>query len=167
MILATHAVIGAAVASAFPQHPVVAFCFAFASHFVFDAIPHWHYPVASIHHDRENPMNNDMVIGTQFVGDLAKIACDALLGIAISLVAFGLLVHIPLPLILLGAVGGIVPDTLQFAYWKFRHEPIKSLQRLHVWVHAKTTLDQRPFIGIASQVGIALLAIVAGLLIAV
>jgi hypothetical protein len=39
MILTTHAVVGAALASFVPSHPVTAFAMGFASHFVLDAIP--------------------------------------------------------------------------------------------------------------------------------
>ncbi|MBI4225251.1 MAG: hypothetical protein HY617_02885 [Candidatus Sungbacteria bacterium] len=159
MILTTHAVIGAAAASMVPEHPVLAFGVAFASHFAFDAIPHWHYPVASIIKDKKNPMNNDMVVGKHFIADVAVIGFDALLGIGISLAAFAYFLHVPYLLILIGALGGILPDPLQFVYWKFRRQPVKSLQRLHRLVHAKTDLDNRPLSGVTSQVCLILAAI--------
>jgi hypothetical protein len=43
MILSTHAI-----ASLFPSHPTLAVVAGFASHFAFDAIPHWDYPLRSI-----------------------------------------------------------------------------------------------------------------------
>jgi hypothetical protein len=39
MILSTHAIVGAAIASFLPSHPTAAFVLGFASHFVLDAIP--------------------------------------------------------------------------------------------------------------------------------
>jgi len=39
MILSTHAIVGAAIASFLPSHPTTAFVLGFASHFVLDAIP--------------------------------------------------------------------------------------------------------------------------------
>jgi hypothetical protein len=41
MILSTHAIVGAAIASFLPSHPTIAFVLGFGSHFVLDAIPHW------------------------------------------------------------------------------------------------------------------------------
>jgi hypothetical protein len=39
MILSTHAIVGAAIASFLPSHPTTAFVLGFGSHFVLDAIP--------------------------------------------------------------------------------------------------------------------------------
>lgn len=97
-------------------------------------------------------MKNDMVIGKHFASDVALIGCDALVGVGISLFVFSYLLHLPPVLILIGIAGGILPDPLQFVYWKFRHEPIKSLQRLHMWVHAQSDLDARPLLGAGSQI---------------
>jgi hypothetical protein len=48
MILSTHAIVGAALASLMPSHPIAAFAAGFASHFVIDSTPHWDYPLKSI-----------------------------------------------------------------------------------------------------------------------
>jgi hypothetical protein len=48
MILSTHAIVGGALASLFPSHPVVIIAAGFASHFAIDAIPHWDYKLRSI-----------------------------------------------------------------------------------------------------------------------
>ena len=45
MILTTHAIVGAALASFLPSHPIAAFVAGFASHFALDAIPHVDYPI--------------------------------------------------------------------------------------------------------------------------
>ena len=47
MILTTHAIVGAALASFLPSHPIAAFVAGFASHFALDAIPHVDYPIKS------------------------------------------------------------------------------------------------------------------------
>src|ERR1700747_2768240 len=47
MILSTHAIVGAAIASFLPSNPTIAFVLGFGSHFVLDAIPHWDYPISS------------------------------------------------------------------------------------------------------------------------
>ncbi|MBI3442487.1 MAG: hypothetical protein HY007_01870 [Candidatus Sungbacteria bacterium] len=165
MTLTTHAVIGAAAASMVPGHPTLAFGLAFASHFVLDAIPHWHYPVKSMKKDKRDRMNNDMVIGRYFVSDMAVIGSDALLGIGISLIVFSYFGHLSWQLILIGTIAGILPDPLQFVYWKFRHEPFIYLQRLHMGIHATTDLDDRLLLGVGSQILLILGAVLAIMLI--
>lgn len=154
MTLTTHAIVGAAVASVIPQHPMLGFIFGFLSHFAIDAIPHWHYRVSSIHIDPDNHLNNDMHLNKYFPFDLVKIGCDGILGITISLIFFQPF-HEPLQkYILFGALGGVLPDALQFVYWKFRHEPLTTLQRFHIWIHAKKYLDHLYLWGILLQVAI-------------
>ncbi len=151
MTLTTHAIVGAAVASVVPQYPVAAFILAFLSHFAIDAIPHWHYPVSSVHIDQNDFRNSDMPINKDSLFDLVKIGCDALLGVLLSLFLFQSFRQ-PFQLsILIGAFGGIIPDALQFVYWKFRHEPLTTLQRFHMWIHADTDLDRRTVLGISLQ----------------
>jgi hypothetical protein len=45
MILSTHAIVGGAIASLFPSHPLLVVAAGFVSHFAIDAIPHWDYPL--------------------------------------------------------------------------------------------------------------------------
>jgi hypothetical protein len=51
-----------------------------------------------------------------------------------------------------GAIGAMFPDFLQFVYYKTRREPLKSLQRFHLFMHAKMRLDDYRFIGPALQI---------------
>ncbi len=157
MTLATHAVVGALTAQLFPAHPLVSFVVGFASHFLIDAIPHWDYHLASFRENRESALGNDMHISKKSILDFIKIGFDICLGIFLSFAIIG-----PVPLrgasVFWGAVGGILPDPLQFVYWKFRREPFLSLQRFHVWIHTKKKLKGRPLVGIPLQV--ALVAIV-------
>ena len=158
MTLVTHAVVGTAVASIFPSHPVIAFLASFASHFISDAIPHWHYPVRSYSNDSVDPLNSDLLIGSHFFSDLLRIALDALTGLALSLFVFSQL-GIPVLIIMAGVIGSILPDPLQFLYWKWRHEPLTSLQRFHIWIHSKKDIDHKHFSGILSQIAIISIAI--------
>lgn len=152
MILATHAIVGASVASIVPHHPVAGFVFGFLSHFAIDAIPHWDYFLSSMRRDPDNYLNNDMRFDKHFPFDLVKIGLDAFLGIALALLFFQQL-HQPLQWsILFGMFGGMLPDALQFVYWKFRREPLRTLQRFHLWIHAKKKLDHQPFLGILFQI---------------
>ncbi|KKU79639.1 MAG: hypothetical protein UY04_C0005G0014 [Parcubacteria group bacterium GW2011_GWA2_47_7] len=152
MILATHAVVGAAAANIFPGHPMMAFVVGFLSHFVLDAIPHWHYTLLSSRHDHTDPMNSDIILNKDFPLDLFKIGCDAMLGIGLAVLFLHATTPYYLSVTILGAIGGIMPDALQFAYFKWRHEPLVTLQRFHHWIHAKSNLDHQAIWGPAIQV---------------
>jgi hypothetical protein len=76
MILSTHAVVGAALATFVPSHPVAAFMMGFASHFALDAIPHWDYPIKS---RSVNPrIGAPMVFDNALLQDALSIGFDGL-----------------------------------------------------------------------------------------
>jgi hypothetical protein len=151
MTLTTHAITGATVAALIPSHPVLGFVAAFASHFVLDAIPHWAYSIKSLKEDEENPMNSDMVIGKDFYFDILKIGADGILGLLASFVLLSVFLKCSPFIVLLGAIAGMMPDALQFVYWKWKHKPLTSLHRFHIYIHAKTDLNKRPVVGILLQ----------------
>lgn len=146
MVLSTHAVVGAGVALMMPQHPVLGFLAGFMSHFVLDSLPHWDYPLFSVMSDEEKPMDTDMnVFSKMFLLDLLKIFLDMMIGAVAIYLLFGNK-HIPLVLFA-GAAGGILPDVLQFAYFKFRKWPLTVLQRFHNWAHTENKLNHRHILG--------------------
>ncbi len=154
MILATHAVVGAALAQEFPQQPTLGFLIAFLSHFLLDAIPHWQYGLKSFRRDASDYLNNDMQLGRDFVIDLGRTGSDFFLGIILSLLLFSPSHFSPL-ITLLGVLGGILPDAFQLVYWKLRVEPLRTLQRFHVgFIHSKKHIAA-PLPGIISQALIA------------
>jgi hypothetical protein len=159
MTLTTHAVVGAAIAASMPNHPVIGFTLAFASHFVLDAIPHWDYPLSSQKTDKVNRLNDDMIINKNFFIDLLKIGIDMSCGFLLVLFFFTLhgshLFWIPM----IGATGAVLPDALQFAYFKWRHQPLIALQRFHLWIHAKRNFDDKPMIGIPFQIAVMVLVV--------
>ena len=150
MVLATHSIVGASVAMMMPNHPVLGFCAGFASHFVLDAIPHWDYKLHSVKEDKEKPMNTDMnVFSKMFLLDISKIFLDIMIGMALLYVFFG---NKNLSVALFaGAVGGMLPDVLQFVYWKIRKWPFTHLQKIHDWAHTKKKLKHRPILGFIFQ----------------
>ena len=91
-----------------------------------DAIPHWHYKLASYVKNLEDPLKDD--IGT-----------DGLAGFVLAVYFFkgkdGFLN--PSSPVLAGALGGILPDLFQFTYWKIRKEPLLALQKFHLFIHTK------------------------------
>lgn len=148
MILTTHAIVGAAAASIFPANPVVAFAAAFASHFIVDALPHWDYP---IRFDYVNPkVGGKFKFDKELILDAVTIGSDLIIGFALSYLIFGgtLLQEI----ILAGALGGILPDPLQFVSVRIRCEPFATLQRFHERIQeGKHVFKSRPIIGIVLQ----------------
>ena len=86
MILTTHAVVGAALATFLPSHPAAAFAVGFASHFVLDAIPHVDYPIRSRSVDPKTgaPMTFDRAL----LQDAITIGSDGLFGMVLSLLLF-------------------------------------------------------------------------------
>ncbi len=160
MTLSTHAVVGAAIVCIIPEHPILGFSLAFASHFLLDAIPHWDYKLKSMVEDHDNRLNNDMIINKDFFIDLARIFIDALLGLVLVTIFF--IMNGPhlfwLPIV--GVVGALLPDALQFIYFKWKHQPLVGLQRFHLWIHSQTDFNDRPLVGIAFQVVIIIVALV-------
>lgn len=150
MTLATHAIAGAVVARLVPQHPFIAFTAGFLSHFLLDAIPHWDYHLRSYKSDESNPLNNDMVFGLSFTLDLLDIGFDLFLALFVPFVIFGSADFNATMMIIFGIFGGILPDALQFVYMKFRHEPLVSLQKFHIWMHSKRRIHDWK-LGVAAQ----------------
>ncbi len=136
MILTTHAIVGAAAGRLFSD-PFVAFSAGFASHFIIDAIPHWAYNLKSRARNEKEPLNDDIEIGKKFVGDLARIGLDFIVGIFAAIFIFqGEDGFMSLSVNLLsGVAGGIIPDFMQFLYFKIRQEPFIAVQKLHIYVH--------------------------------
>ena len=148
MILSTHAIVGAALASVLPANPALVFVAGVVSHFAIDAIPHWDYPLRgfSVSKDAGAPLRFSRAL----VRDCLLIALDACVGLALALAFFG-----PTGMILLGAVSAMLPDPLQFVYRIYPHQPLRTLQRFHQWIHSDWRL--RWPIGVSSQIAFAYL----------
>jgi hypothetical protein len=146
MILSTHAVVGGALASLFPSHPVAAIAAGFASHFVIDAIPHWDYPLKSI--SVAQGARNQFKLDRLVLRDLSLIGFDALAGLLLVFALFA--TPATITSIMLGALAAMLPDPLQFAHTLYPHEPLRSLQRFHRWIHTKRQLKWP--LGVSSQV---------------
>lgn len=141
MTLTSHAVTGAAVATLAPQNPALAFAFGFLSHFLLDAFPHGHYKLLSHTKHPEDRLKEDMIYGRAFVFDLLKIGVDISLGAVLAYFLFVAGEKTGGTAIAFGALGGVLPDALQFVYWKIRREPLISLQKFHIGVHAERNFN--------------------------
>jgi hypothetical protein len=155
LTLTTHAVVGAAIASLMPAYPSLAIAAAFASHFLLDAIPHWDYPILS---DSVNPnVAAPMKYDRALFADMLTIGTDAMLGMALALLLLAR--RGDFALVLCGAAAAILPDALQFAYMRLPREPLISLQRFHSWIHASRNFRARPVLGLSTQLGLMLFAV--------
>jgi hypothetical protein len=153
MILATHAIVGAAVARLFPHYPIIGFLAAFASHYVLDAIPHWNYHLRSFRSTETTHGRPDMAWGRDFLIDLSRIAFDGILGVGLAFLLFRPQSWHDAFITLLGIAGGVLPDVLQFLYWKLGGKPLGWLQRIHHAVHFKEDIEN-PIVGASLQVGL-------------
>jgi hypothetical protein len=148
LLLSTHAVVGAAIGSLLPSHPVAAALLGFASHFPLDAIPHWDYPIRSAF---VNPaVGGRLKRDRALMLDAVTIGADALLGLVGSALLFA--TPTGMSAVMLGACGAILPDPLQFVHAHFPREPFRSLQRFHRWMHTKKPMRRQVAWGIVSQV---------------
>ena len=149
MILTTHAITGAAVASLNPTRPISGFFAGVVLHFILDAIPHWEY---RIHSDSINPgIGSTFVFDRDLFGDVLRIGSDMSLGIILSLALF----YSPQSAfaVLAGALGGVTPDALQFVYGRVRRGPIVYLQKFHEWIHSPyKKLRHMPVLGVPLQI---------------
>jgi hypothetical protein len=160
MTLTTHAVTGALIGAVASQNLAFAAAAAFMTHLLLDAIPHRDYQIHSTKRDALNPLNNDMVVrGRQFYIDLLKIGFDFWLGMIIVIVIFWTMPSSIFVGALVGAVFGVLPDPLQFVYWKFRPRFLKPIQQFHLYIHAKNRLKDQLLLGIVSQLLIIILTL--------
>src|SRR4051794_1472464 len=81
MILSTHAVLGGAIASLMPNHPLLALVCGIASHFAIDAIPHADYPLRSI----SLRPGAAIAVNRSLLRDLGAISLDAAVGLAAAM----------------------------------------------------------------------------------
>ena len=150
MILSTHAVVGGAIASLFPSHPILAAAAGFASHFAIDAIPHWDYSLRSISLGK-GANNRRLRLNRALMIDLITIVVDACAGLALAIWLFG--TPASTWVIALGAIAAMAPDPLQFVHSINPREPLVTLQRFHGWIHSKRRLAWK--LGVSSQLAFA------------
>ncbi len=155
MILVTHAIIGSAIGHR-ASSVLVAFVMGFASHYIFDMIPHWHYPVPKIEAAVFMPFGKKSItLDRRYWPEFGRILADLTLGILISLFLF----NGSLMIVLAAAVGAVLPDLL-VGFSKFN--PVPALvwhDRFHRWIHTTTRLDDYHVFGILSQASIIVISI--------
>lgn len=150
MILASHAIAGAAVASLNPTKPFSGFFAGFVLHFILDAIPHWEYEIKSgfVH----PYVGSKFIFDRALFGDILRIGSDIAFGAVVSVAVFYFYGSVPVFAVLAGVLGGILPDALQFAYGRLHWRVLYLLQGFHFWIHGTHQLQDRPILGIAIQI---------------
>jgi hypothetical protein len=123
MILATHALVGAAIGEHI-NNPVLIIAGSFAIHYILDTLRHGEY--LDTMEDRK-----------AFKDGIWKVALDLLIGfLIIFLIIFWKRPDtIQIKNILLGAVASIFPDFLTFLYWMLRYDFLKKIYKFHDWLH--------------------------------
>jgi len=152
MILSTHAIFGAAVASLVPNHPVAGFALGFASHFALDAIPHRDYDFIFFEGDYGSEIKpiNILINKFRLIRDMLLVSFDAFIGLLLAFLLFFDPVH---PAIfLLGVIGALIPDFLVILYIIIRHKSLKFFHDFHTSViHSKVILKLNQPTGVLLQ----------------
>ncbi len=161
MTLGTHAVVGGLIGAVASQNLAFAASAAFLSHFLLDTIPHWDYKLGSIE-NQGIVLNNDMNTRSRtFLVDLIKIGCDFWIGMGLVILAYYQFPHQVFIGALIGGFMGLIPDPLQFVYWKSRWKWMVPLQKFHMFMHSENRLKGHPVLGILSQTVIMAVSLVA------
>lgn len=142
MTLATHAIIAGATARTIGiSNPALGLVVGTITHYLIDAIPHCDYEPRIIKKNPENPMEVTVDLSPGYLTlDGTVIGLDALTGTT----ALYLLWNAPPLLILMTALGGILPDALQMVYGLYKKWPLTRTQRVHDFFHARLRLSFTP-----------------------
>lgn len=152
-MLSVHAIAGTAAALAFRNNPIVALLAAFLSHFLLDAIPHWHYRILSKSKDDSSPFGEKLDFGRSFLKDIFRTGIDFGLGLIVLLVISKIFFPENLGLVFLAAVASVLPDALQVFYYRFKNfKPLYWFQWLHEKIHSEKRLDNEPVKGVIQQI---------------
>jgi hypothetical protein len=152
MILSTHAIFGAAVASLVPTHPVFGFSLGFISHFALDAIPHRDYELISVEIDSNNKMELIETVYKKFrlIRDMTVVSLDAILGLIFSFLFF---FNPAYPYVFFwGVIGALIPDFLTFLYLILKHKTLGVFYNFHAsFIHSKVILGLNQLAGVFLQ----------------
>ncbi len=150
MILSPHAIVGAAIANLAPEHPELGFVLAVGSHYMLDMIPHRDYDIDGFF-DRDAKSFKSIIRNFKAQLTLLMIAADFAVGIGIAFLIFARSPARALAT-LLGILGGVLPDLLQFFYYTFKKRPWTITQKVHDFFHSENRMLDKPVTGSVVQV---------------
>ncbi len=156
MILVTHGLVGGSVALA-TGNPVFGAIAAFASHFVLDMIPHWDYHLPAL--DESTGPLGTYIKKSHLLETFLRVGFDGIMGMGVPLV-FAYIAGAPLHIVFLGSGFAILPDFLQFVYFKTHTKLLQGFMKFHTAIHSTIRFDNRPVIGITMQAVLWALSIV-------
>ncbi len=162
MILAVHALSGAAAAVVLRSHPTLGLTASFLSHFLLDIPRHWHYPLRSLRRNVPGePFGDKLHINRQagFLRDLFIMGVECVGGFVLAIGAAWLTAPDSLWLVFWGSVLGVLPDFMTFLYHLFPRFPLHNFHSYHKWIHNPENLDDQPLYGVSLQAGLAVLLI--------
>jgi len=146
MFVATHAAIGALIGEALPTHPVVAFVLAFIVHFFTDMIPHG-----------DTHLYRGFADGTKMKKAILIQSVDSVVALAFIIYLFTRVVVHQRIAVVMGVVGGVLPDALAASYELFHFKWLKGFHKFHLTFHNfinKRTGDLPLIGGMIMEVGI-------------
>lgn len=136
MLLAPHILVGAAIAANSPTL-LLGVIFAFLSHFLLDAIPHWEYSI--------KPLENIKIKGRLYCMPIfRRIAIDIFVGLIILMAALKISANnIPFALWAFGGFFGILPDGLAFLlFLRPKNKILASFLKIIYAVHRRLHYDK-------------------------
>ncbi len=149
MILTAHTIVGSAVANLVPNSPVLGFVLAYGSHYLIDTIPHRDQYIDPFF-DKDWKTYGSIFSNLKSMLGVLLIGGDVLIGIILSFIIF-VRGEASLIATIVGIVGGVLPDFLQFLYYKFKKQPWIFTQKIHDFFHSKNEMKDKTFLGILSQ----------------
>ncbi len=163
MILSSHIITASAVAAPLLAQPfnfinaIFIFLISFASHYILDAIPHWDYKLNSFVKvlDENGAYYGERKLILQkklLIKDLIKILFDFIVGLLAISLFFDFLNVFIVGLIIFAS---FLPDILQVCYALLKHSRPKILEferKFHHNVHGKRIFENKPILGIISQI---------------
>lgn len=158
MILTPHAIVGAALANIFPNDPALGFGLAFFSHYALDMLPHTDYDINNFF-DKETKTVRSVIKNAGAAMHLLVIILDFIFAIFLCVLLF-VRDEKSLMITLLGVLGGLLPDFLQFIYYKFKKEPWIFIQKIHDKFHFDTKIKHNILLGIFVQILIPVLILI-------
>ncbi len=160
MTLSTHAIVGAGSAILLRNYPILGLIAAFFSHFLLDAIPHWHYKILSKSADSSLPFGMKLNLGSSFTKDVFRGSADFCLGLIASILMSLFLFPDNLWLILAGVFASVLPDFLQVVYYLLPNKLLSYFQKFHMKTHSTKRLDNEPIKGVFQEIAISAAIIV-------
>lgn len=124
MFIVTHAAIGALIGEELPAHPFIAFFISFFVHFLTDLIPHG-----------DTNLYKGFVNGTKIKKALLFIGVDALITVFFIIYLFFRVFVDHRIAIVLGLIGGVLPDILVAIHEVFHVKWLAWFHKLHFYFH--------------------------------